>query len=111
MQWNDGYSELVTCFTNAIKNRDGGTHLTGFRQALTRTINAYANEYKLLKEAKGGLSGEGPSRDRWRAPLRQWFEAQAPGSTMRSGRDRAAFPLRNQKSKNPNGESAQALAL
>jgi DNA gyrase subunit B len=58
MQWNDGYSELVTCFTNTIKNRDGGTHLTGFRQALTRTINNYANEYKLLKEAKAGLSGE-----------------------------------------------------
>ncbi len=58
MQWNDGYSELVTCFTNTIKNRDGGTHLTGFRQALTRTINNYANEYKLLKDQKGGLSGE-----------------------------------------------------
>jgi DNA gyrase subunit B len=58
MQWNDGYSEIVTCFTNTIKNRDGGTHLTGYRQALTRTINNYANEYKLLKEAKGGLSGE-----------------------------------------------------
>src|ERR1043166_4005108 len=58
MQWNDGYSELVTCFTNTIKNRDGGTHLTGFRQALTRTINNYANEAKLLKEAKSGLSGE-----------------------------------------------------
>src|SRR3954465_7609438 len=58
LQWNDGYSELVTCFTNTIKNRDGGTHLTGFRQALTRTINNYANEYKLLKEAKTGLSGE-----------------------------------------------------
>jgi DNA gyrase subunit B len=58
MQWNDGYSELVACFTNTIKNRDGGTHLTGFRQALTRTVNNYANENKLLKEAKGGLSGE-----------------------------------------------------
>jgi DNA gyrase subunit B len=58
MQWNDGYSELVTCFTNTIKNRDGGTHLTGFRQALTRTINNYANEYKLLKDSKSGLSGE-----------------------------------------------------
>ncbi len=58
MQWNDGYSELTTCFTNTIKNRDGGTHLTGFRQAMTRTINNYANEYKLLKDAKGGLSGE-----------------------------------------------------
>ena len=58
MQWNDGYSELVTCFTNTIKNRDGGTHLTGFRQALTRTINKYGDENKLLKDAKGGLSGE-----------------------------------------------------
>ncbi len=58
MQWNDSYSELVTCFTNTIKNRDGGTHATGFRQALTRTINNYANENKLLKDAKSGLSGE-----------------------------------------------------
>jgi DNA gyrase subunit B len=58
LQWNDGYSELLTCFTNTIKNRDGGTHATGFRQAMTRTINNYANEYKLLKDVKGGLSGE-----------------------------------------------------
>jgi DNA gyrase subunit B len=58
MQWNDGYSELVTCFTNTIKNRDGGTHLTGFRQALTRTVNKVAEENKLLKDAKGSLSGE-----------------------------------------------------
>ena len=58
LQWNDSYSELTTCFTNTIKNRDGGTHLTGFRQALTRTINNYATEYKLLKDAKTGLSGE-----------------------------------------------------
>jgi len=58
MQWNDGYSEQVTCFTNTIKNRDGGTHLTGFRQALTRTINTYATEFKLIKDVKSGLSGE-----------------------------------------------------
>jgi len=58
MQWNDGYSELVTCFTNTIKNRDGGTHLTGFRQALTRTVNKYGDDNKLLKDQKNGLSGE-----------------------------------------------------
>jgi DNA gyrase subunit B len=58
MQWNDGYSELVTCFTNTIKNRDGGTHLTGFRQALTRTVNKVGEENKLFKESKEGLSGE-----------------------------------------------------
>lgn len=59
MQWNDSYSEQITCFTNNIKNKDGGTHLTGFRQALTRTLNAYATEAKLTKELKGNnLSGE-----------------------------------------------------
>ncbi|HEY4238455.1 MAG TPA: DNA topoisomerase (ATP-hydrolyzing) subunit B [Kofleriaceae bacterium] len=60
IQWNDGYSELMTAFTNTIKNRDGGTHTTGFRQALTRTMNNYATENKLLKdkEVKAGLSGD-----------------------------------------------------
>src|SRR3569623_713783 len=51
MQWNEGYSELVTTFTNTIKNRDGGTHLTGFRQALPRTNHANAPAYKLLQDA------------------------------------------------------------
>jgi DNA gyrase subunit B len=58
MIWTDSYSENVTCFTNTIKNKDGGTHLTGFRQALTRTVNAYATESKLLKDLKASLSGE-----------------------------------------------------
>jgi DNA gyrase subunit B len=57
IQWNDSYSENIFCFTNNIKNKDGGTHLTGFRQALTRTINAYATEANLLKDVKQGLSG------------------------------------------------------
>jgi DNA gyrase subunit B len=57
VQWNDSYSENIFCFTNNIKNKDGGTHLTGFRQALTRTINAYATANKLLKDLKEGLQG------------------------------------------------------
>ena len=57
IQWNESYSENIFCFTNNIRNRDGGTHLTGFRQALTRTINSYATANNLLKEAKQGLTG------------------------------------------------------
>ncbi|MFO0574080.1 MAG: DNA topoisomerase (ATP-hydrolyzing) subunit B [Polyangia bacterium] len=57
IQWNDTYSENVFCFTNNIRNKDGGSHLTGFRQALTRTVNAYATEKNLLKDAKQGLTG------------------------------------------------------
>ncbi len=57
VQWNDSYTENIFCFTNNIRNKDGGAHLTGFRQALTRTINAYAEANKLNKEAKDGLSG------------------------------------------------------
>jgi DNA gyrase subunit B len=57
-QWNDSFSETIFCFTNNIKNKDGGTHLTGFRAALTRTINAYAQGSTLLKDLKAGLSGD-----------------------------------------------------
>jgi DNA gyrase subunit B len=58
IQWNDSYAEQVYCFTNNIKNKDGGTHLTGFRQGLTRTVNAYGGEHELLKDMKSGLSGD-----------------------------------------------------
>ncbi len=61
MQWTSAYSEQIICFTNTIKNKDGGTHLTGFRQALTRTINTYItnNKSKLGKELKNlTLSGD-----------------------------------------------------
>ncbi|HVR27987.1 MAG TPA: DNA topoisomerase (ATP-hydrolyzing) subunit B [Thermoanaerobaculia bacterium] len=58
MQWTDGYQEQVFCFANTINNRDGGTHLAGFRTALTRTINAYATASGLAKDLKENLSGE-----------------------------------------------------
>jgi DNA gyrase subunit B len=58
LQWNDSYQENILCYTNAIFNRDGGTHLTGIRSALTRTLNNWATENKLIKEGQAGLSGE-----------------------------------------------------
>ena len=58
IEWTDSYHETMLCFTNNIPQRDGGTHLAGFRGALTRTINNYANETGLLKKEKVALSGE-----------------------------------------------------
>jgi len=58
LQWHDGYSENVQAFTNTVHNSDGGTHLSGFRSALTRTINLYAQANNLLKNLPEGLSGE-----------------------------------------------------
>jgi len=58
LQWNDGYSEQIFCFTNTINNRDGGAHLSGFKSALTRTINAYAQSSGLAKNLKENLSGD-----------------------------------------------------
>ncbi len=56
MQWNDGYTENVSCFANNIRNIDGGTHLSGFRASLTRTLNAYARRENLIK---GSLAATG----------------------------------------------------
>jgi DNA gyrase subunit B len=58
MQWNDSYHENVLCFTNNIRQRDGGTHLQAFRTALTRAITNYAAETNLSKKEKVQLSGE-----------------------------------------------------
>ncbi len=58
LQWTDGYQERTYSFTNTINNRDGGTHLVGFRSALTRTINAYAARNQLTKGLKENLTGD-----------------------------------------------------
>jgi DNA gyrase subunit B len=58
LQYNDSYNDQILCFANSISNPDGGTHLTGFRSALTRAINQYARSNNLLKEKDPSISGD-----------------------------------------------------
>jgi DNA gyrase subunit B len=58
MQWNSSYQESIHSFANNINTREGGSHLSGFRSALTRTLNKYARDHGLLKEKEDNLSGE-----------------------------------------------------
>src|SRR5689334_287422 len=58
LQWNSTYAEQIFPYTNNVHNKDGGTHLTGLRAALTRTLNHYGSQANLLKDVKQGLLGE-----------------------------------------------------
>src|SRR6202165_3083710 len=58
VQWNDGYAEIVYAFANNINTQEGGTHLSGYRSALTRTINSYATKNSLAKDLKESITGD-----------------------------------------------------
>jgi DNA gyrase subunit B len=58
LQWNSSYQEQIFCYTNNVHNKDGGTHLTGLRAALTKVFNSYGAAQNLFKEVKSGLQGE-----------------------------------------------------
>jgi DNA gyrase subunit B len=58
LQWNASYQEQIFCYTNNVHNKDGGTHLTGLRAALTKVFNSYGTSQNLFKDVKNGLQGE-----------------------------------------------------
>ncbi len=78
LQWNDGYDEKVFAFANNIHNHEGGTHLIGFKTALTRTINAYGSKNNLFKDLKDEL----PSGDDMREGLAAVIALRLPGASF-----------------------------
>ena len=80
MQWNSSYQESVHSFANNINTREGGSHLAGFRSALTRTLNKYARDHSLLKEKEDNLSGEDVARGAHRGRLGEAARPAVRGS-------------------------------
>ncbi len=58
LKWTNSYAEHILCYTNNVHNKDGGTHLTGLRSALTKSLNSYGQANNLFKDAKNGLTGD-----------------------------------------------------